>query len=645
MYSRKGFSKMLLGHYDHTLVALSIFIAISAAYAALSVAERIVASVGRMRQLWMSLGAFAMGFAIWSMHYVGMLAFRLPIAVRYNIPLVVWSMVAAVVSSAIALAFTSRPTLSRTRLVLGSVYMGSAIAAMHYIGMAAMRASCVCVYSWPLVALSILIAITVSGVALSTLRVQASITRFRRIGASVILGSAISSMHYTGMAAAHFFPSTSSVSRDMTLGVSWLGAIAISGVALLTLALALIATLAGRFYTRQSNKLASTEERYRLLFERSFCATYRCNIEGNIIEGNSAFLRLVGFDRLSDLAGQPLASLLTEDGRLSYLHSLRHTGSVASCETQIRRPDGSLVWVIAAGSVIHSPGFPAEIQGMFLNIQELKRKEAELKTATLQAQIASQAKTQFLANMSHELRTPLVAILGMAEIMNSSDTTKEQQECLEVIRDSADSLLTLIGKILEYAGKGTLNQRAGNEFFSLTELLERKLEAVRPSVERKGLVLRFEDTLNPGARYLGNPRQLRIVLRALLDNAIKFTEEGEIVLTTSTRGHSSTAEFVRISVRDTGIGIPSELHKSIFEPFNQVDSSNTRRFGGAGIGLSLARQAIHAMGGEILVDSSPGSGSTFTIDLALRRDALPPTLSDEGGYGNTRYENVGRHGA
>ncbi len=134
-------------------------------------------------------------------------------------------------------------------------------------------------------------------------------------------------MHYTGMAAARFFPSANPIDTDLSLGVPWLGAIAIAGAAFLMLALALLATVAGRFYNVQSDKLASTEERYKLLFERSFCATYRCNADGNIIDGNPAFLRLVGYDNLADLIGQPLASPLTEEGRRNYLELLRKSGS------------------------------------------------------------------------------------------------------------------------------------------------------------------------------------------------------------------------------------------------------------------------------------------------------------------------------
>jgi signal transduction histidine kinase len=287
---------------------------------------------------------------------------------------------------------------------------------------------------------------------------------------------------------------------------------------------------------------------------------------------------------------------------------------------QIQRADGSLIWVVAAGTLLKSSGTPQEIQGMFLSIQELKRKEIELTAAKVQADLASTAKSQFLANMSHELRTPLVGVLGMADIMESSQTTEDQRECLSVIRESAGSLLSLIGKILDYADQNQPGQPPEDETFSLVELVREEMQSARVSANDKGLTLQLSNKLQNDAAYCADARKIHLVVRALVENAVKFTEKGEILVTISSRGRSPRAEFIRLSVCDTGIGISPEFHEAIFEPFSQADDSNSRRFGGAGIGLSLARESARSLGGEILLESALGSGSTFMLDIALRRD-------------------------
>jgi NO-binding membrane sensor protein with MHYT domain/nitrogen-specific signal transduction histidine kinase len=201
----------LVGSYDEVLVALSVVIAIMAAYAALELARRVTFARGRSRLLWLTGGAIAMGFGIWSMHYMGMLAFRLPIAVQYDWPTVVLSLIAAIVASAIALVVVSRPKMDLKRALLGSVLMGGGIATMHYTGMQAMRMPAMCTYSAWLVGLSVVLAIVISLVALWLtfhFRRDAAAWSWRKSTSAVVMGLAIPVMHYTGMAAVTFTPST-----------------------------------------------------------------------------------------------------------------------------------------------------------------------------------------------------------------------------------------------------------------------------------------------------------------------------------------------------------------------------------------------------------------------------------------------------
>ncbi len=225
----------LVGSYDYPVVGLSFVIAILASYAALDLARRVTAARGKVRLLWLTGGATAMGFGIWSMHYVGMLAFRLLIVVQYDWPTVVASLLAAILASAIALFVVSRQSMGLIQAVLGSVLMGGGIATMHYVGMEAMRMPAMCSYSAGLVALSVLLAIVISLVALWLtfhFCLDAAAWSWRKMTSALVMGLAIPIMHYTGMAATRFMPSTLAP-QDLSHAVS-VSSLSVAGIAIVT---------------------------------------------------------------------------------------------------------------------------------------------------------------------------------------------------------------------------------------------------------------------------------------------------------------------------------------------------------------------------------------------------------------------------
>src|SRR2546428_1939608 len=238
---------VLVGSYDYRLVALPVVIAVLASYGGLDLAGRVPSAQGKARLLWLNGGAVAMGFGIWSMHYIGMLAFRLPIPVQYDWPTVLLSLVAAIVASGIALFVVSRQEMGVIRAVLGSILMGSGIAAMHYTGMAAMRLPAMCHYSFALVTLSVVLAIVISLVALFLtfyFRGETTAWSWRKILSALVMGAAIPVMHYTGMAAASFTASPSE-HQDLShaVNVSSLSAAGIVIVAAMVLGLVPLASL------------------------------------------------------------------------------------------------------------------------------------------------------------------------------------------------------------------------------------------------------------------------------------------------------------------------------------------------------------------------------------------------------------------
>jgi NO-binding membrane sensor protein with MHYT domain/anti-sigma regulatory factor (Ser/Thr protein kinase) len=253
-----------MGSYDYRLVVLSVLIAILASYAALDLAGRVTSAQGKTRLLWLNGGAVAMGFGIWSMHYIGMLAFRLPIPVQYDWPTVLLSLVAAIVASGIALFVVSRHEMGVIRAVLGSIFMGSGIAAMHYTGMAAMRLFAMCSYSATLVTLSVILAIVISFVALWLTfysRGETTAWSWGKMQCALVMGAAIPVMHYTGMAAASFTASPSvHGNRSHAISVSSLSVAGITIVTLMVLGLVLLTSLADRRFSLQAMELQLKDE-------------------------------------------------------------------------------------------------------------------------------------------------------------------------------------------------------------------------------------------------------------------------------------------------------------------------------------------------------------------------------------------------
>ncbi|MBX9754953.1 MAG: CHASE domain-containing protein, partial [Pseudomonadaceae bacterium] len=373
-------------------------------------------------------------------------------------------------------------------------------------------------------------------------------------------------------------------------------------------------------------QLREREERFRMLVERLPVATLLCGPDGRIEMSNQSAAELLDCSQEA-LLGERVRRFLPE---VSDLAVLVHDSSAAveSNEYEALRDTGEVIPVALSLSVLaHEAG--ASYLLNLIDLQARKAAEQRLRDQAEQLILASRYKSEFLANMSHELRTPLNSILILSDQLRQNSTgnlSEKQAKHADIIHRAGSDLLQLINDVLDLARVEAGRMQLKLEPLNMQDMLVELDASLRPMAEIKRL--RLSTRLEPSVpRVIHSDRgRLHQILRNLLSNALKFTEHGEVELAVSSRPCGDGREKLRFAVRDTGIGIPAEQHERIFQAFQQIDGSASRRFGGTGLGLAITRQLVVALDGEIRMESTLGQGSCFIVELPV---AVTPGLQSE----------------
>ena len=362
--------------------------------------------------------------------------------------------------------------------------------------------------------------------------------------------------------------------------------------------------------------LRASETRLRRVVESSMIGVFFWDVTGAVVEANDAFLAIIGYGRDDLDAGRVDWSRLTpaEEAAADQdaIRQLQTTGRCQPYEKHYIRKDGSLVPVLIGGALLSD----SREEGVAFIVDLSERKQAEAdRQARREAEAASSAKSEFVANMSHEIRTPMNAILGMSYLALQSGLNPQQQNYVQKVHASAESLLGIINDVLDFskieAGKLDIESIA----FNLSDVMDNLGSLVGLKADEKGLELLYVEPPDLPTALVGDPSRLGQVLLNLGNNAVKFTEHGEVVVSVEVLEKDASSARLRFEVRDTGIGISPDQQRQLFQPFSQADASTSRRYGGTGLGLAISRHLVRLMGGELDVDSTLGAGSRFHFSL------------------------------
>ncbi|MBI5331824.1 MAG: PAS domain S-box protein [Betaproteobacteria bacterium] len=369
--------------------------------------------------------------------------------------------------------------------------------------------------------------------------------------------------------------------------------------------------------TRQSKAFHASVRSFRSLLDGVTDAIFFLNSKGKALDANQGAQRMFGHTP-DKFLGKGLAGLAADAG-LDPLDSILQSVLGGKAQRLEYLSKGRAGARFPAEMYLYPANYFGQDAVMVIvhDISERKAHEASLLAAKAQAEEASRLKSQLMGNMSHELRTPMNGILGMGEILLETRLDEEQRDYAQTMLDSARQLLGILGDILDYSALESGKARLNDDLFCPFMLIEQMEGEFGRRCREKGLTLKLELEELPELAQ-GDMEALTKTLRRVLDNAVKFTEQGEVTLAAGVAETRPEGPVLRFAVRDRGIGIAPEQQGKVFDAFHQVDGAITRKYGGAGMGLATARALVNALGGSLTLESALGEGSCFTLTVPLR---------------------------
>jgi PAS domain S-box-containing protein len=623
----------LIGSYNYALVALSVLIAIFASYAALDLAGRVTAAGGWIRAVWLLGGASAMGTGIWSMHYIGMLAFTLPIPVAYHWPTVLLSLVAAVLASVVALGVASRQKMGAFRALAGSVLMGAGISSMHYIGMAAMRLRAVCQFNSFLVVLSVVFAVLISLAALWItfyFRDEKKGIGWEKLAGTVVMGAAIPVMHYTGMAAASFTPSGMPADLSHAVSISTLGTAGIAAVTFIVLGLALLTSWVDRRFAAQTLELQEAKlqrsEAYLAEAQRlTHTGSWAWRVAGrDALHLSEEWYRIYGFDpENGPPAFEERLQRTHPEDRAKWQGAIDRAIAEKSdyeVEFRILLPDGSVKHIHTVGHpVLNASRDLMEFVGSSTDVTERKRAEQErerLRQAQVELAHVNRVTTmgEMTASMAHEVNQPIAAAVTDANTClrwltrDQPDLEEARQAASRIVKDvtRAGEIISRIRLIFK---RGT-PQRA---LIDVNEVIQDMIALLHSEAARSSISVRTELTDLP--QVMGDRVQLQQVLMNLMTNGIDAMRDVDGKRELIICSHRVEDEQLRVSVSDTGVGLPPQRADQIFNAFF------TTKPHGTGMGLRISRSIVESHGGRLWAADNSPRGASFHLTLPTKIEA------------------------
>ncbi len=368
--------------------------------------------------------------------------------------------------------------------------------------------------------------------------------------------------------------------------------------------------------------LKASEEKYRRIIENMNLGLLQVSPDERIVYANQSFCDMSGYT-MKELIGNTTNSLFVTGEKVQAIVNVnerRQSGRSDAYELQVVDKQGNEKWWLISGAPIFDAenNFVGSI-GIHLDITSHKKLEADLRKANEDAAGSARAKELFLANISHEIRTPMNAIIGLGRLLAKTKLDAQQEAYLDIVRNASDNLLVIINDLLDFtkieAGKVMLEDIG----FVVQDTVENTLRILRHKAEEKGISVRRVFDKHLAKVLIGDPYRLGQVIMNLLSNAIKFTDNGEVLVECTVLEDTDESQLVQFIVQDTGIGMSEEFVRHLFDKFTQENESITRRYGGTGLGMSICRQLVDLMGGDLKVSSRKGIGTSISFTLNFRK--------------------------